>query len=185
MTARAYFVHGVELVNCGADRCSACERPAIGFINAHPICARHAGMHAEIADELALEVEASKRRRESKTAVERDRVNAALARFTDHDTAKSTKSGRYRRINKAGNHAGAAAANSRKSAHQRGIRHAAILGAMQQLRTAQTSLSLALHTGLSVATVKRTVNELLHTRQLTAKRAHKSSAYLYSLRRAG
>lgn len=63
--ARGYFVDGVQLVNTGGERCCACDRAAVGYLNAHPICARHAGMAAEIAEEMAVEKEESaKRQRE-------------------------------------------------------------------------------------------------------------------------
>lgn len=83
MTGRRYFVHGVELVNCGGDLCSACERPAVGYLNAHPICATHAGWAAELADEYALEVEASAIRRAQQAEDDRRRVEEVTARLND------------------------------------------------------------------------------------------------------
>lgn len=179
MTARAYWVHGVELVNCGADRCSACDRPAIGYINAHPICATHAGWAAEIADEYAIEVEASRARREQQQVADREIVRAVSARFNDAPVS-SAKGRAYR----AGNHRAAAEANRKKSEQQRLLRHAAILGALGQLKQPQSVASLALQTGLSRAGVQRTLRELSDDRQITMKRAHKSSTMYFALRRA-
>lgn len=79
MTA-PYFVHGVELVNCGGETCCACDRPAVGYTNAHPICATHAGMAAVMADEYAREREDGEKRR---AAMEADRIARVGQRFPE------------------------------------------------------------------------------------------------------
>jgi hypothetical protein len=72
--ARGYFVDGVQLVNVGGEFCDSCEvRPAIGrSVSMHLLCARCAGLHAQIAEEYIAEVEASRARR----AGEIERVRA-------------------------------------------------------------------------------------------------------------
>lgn len=84
-----YFVHGVALVNTGGESCCACDRPAVGYLNAHPICARHAGWAAQEADELAAEMEASRQRRAERSDRDRPIVRRVLARL--ETTAVVTK----------------------------------------------------------------------------------------------
>lgn len=98
MTA-PYFVHGVELVNCGGEMCEACgERQAVGrSLKAHAICARCAGHAATDADEYAREREAAQARREAKmgTAVTMEPTPAKghspaqKRRLTHHNTQRS------------------------------------------------------------------------------------------------
>lgn len=90
MTARArYYVHGVELVAVN-DTCAACGRPAVGrSISAHPLCAAHAGWAAQLADELAREVEAGKARIAAQAEADRARMQAVYARI---DGATATQS---------------------------------------------------------------------------------------------
>jgi hypothetical protein len=72
-----YWVHGVALVNCGEDRCAACDRPAVGYsIAGHLLCATHAGVAAEAADELAREKAASQARRTARGQVDLVRVRS-------------------------------------------------------------------------------------------------------------
>ena len=74
----SYYVHGVELVNAGGESCCACDRPAIGYLNAHPICKRHAGWAAVEAEELAQEIEASRARRADRDTRDRARIRRLM-----------------------------------------------------------------------------------------------------------
>lgn len=81
MTARAYFVDGVQLVNVGGELCESCEqRPGVGHsLGGSVICARCAGWAAREASEYAAEVEASKARR----AAKHDETKAIIARVNE------------------------------------------------------------------------------------------------------
>lgn len=98
MTARAYFVHGVQLVNTGGEMCEMCEacgeRKAVGrSIRGHVLCQRCAGLHSELAEELAQEVEASKARRASAytSALTRARTLAAEGERVTGDTKRRAR----------------------------------------------------------------------------------------------
>lgn len=52
-----YFVHGIQLVNVGGERCEVCrQRPAVGpSISGSLLCAPCARDFAQSADEMARE----------------------------------------------------------------------------------------------------------------------------------
>lgn len=102
MTARAYHVHGVELVNCGADLCSACDRKAVGTtISGHLVCARHAGMAAQLADEYAQERDDASERREQRTrpALERAKAKCEAEEAVKGDRQRGRNGGAARKNN--------------------------------------------------------------------------------------
>ena len=58
MTSSRFFVHGLELVNVGGEKCEICgERKAVGAsISGCVLCARCAKRFDDIAQDLAAEV---------------------------------------------------------------------------------------------------------------------------------
>jgi len=85
MTARAYYVDGVQLVNVGGELCEACEqRPGVGrSVGGSVVCKRCAGWAAKEADEMAREVEASRARLAARRDTSRPTVQAVIARLED------------------------------------------------------------------------------------------------------
>lgn len=77
--ARTVYLRGVALVNAGVDTCSACERRAVAHsIGGHLVCARHAGMAASLADELAQERALSEERRRAQNEADLARLRAKM-----------------------------------------------------------------------------------------------------------
>jgi hypothetical protein len=181
MTARAYYVDGVQLVNVGGELCESCEqRPGVGHsIGGSVICARCAGWAAREASEYAAEVEASRRRRADSQADDIIKVRQVYARLETNATSKSTTSKQHRERRQTN----AAIANQKRSERARGVLTSALIGALTKLRSPQSSESLALYTGLSLPTVRRGLADLKHRNKINARKGRTGSTVFYSLRR--
>jgi hypothetical protein len=93
MTARPYFIDGIQLVNTGGELCEACgQRKAVAAsVAGHVLCVRCAGMAAVLAEEYAAEVEASRER----ATTRRDQTRAIMAQVVARLEDSSVKSHRY------------------------------------------------------------------------------------------
>jgi hypothetical protein len=188
-----YYVHGVQVVNCGGERCEACEqRPAVGAsLSGSLVCARCAGWAAVEAEELAREMEASRERRAGRDSVALERVRQKVALLEGQGQRTSStpavsataKKQRQSLAQRTDNRRRAAAdSNIRRAAQARGIRHAALLAVMDKVRKPLSSAQLANFSRLSLSTVKRTVTELVREGRVTGKRAHKTSTLYYAVK---
>jgi hypothetical protein len=175
--ARGYFVDGVELVNVGGETCSACDRPAIGrSVSGHLICATHAGWAAREARELAREKKESAKR-VAKNGIAP--IHRAIARYNG---VRQVETASNARRTQRGRDA-AAKYNAQKSADAKAARESAVVAALQSVGTARSLPELVKLTGLSLSTVKRTVESLTIEKRLRVRGRYGSMSY--SLREDG